>query len=77
MHIQPYLFFGGRCEGHPCFRGFAPTLTAGAEAAAERLFAALADGGTVRMAMEKTFSSPRFGMIADRFGVGWMVMVAD
>ena len=44
-------------------------------ATADRTFAALADGGEVRMPLGETFWSPRFGMVADRFGVGWMVMV--
>lgn len=42
----------------------------------ERVFGALADGGQVQMPLEKTFWSPRFGMLADRFGVSWMVMAA-
>ena len=45
------------------------------EAAADRAFNALADGGQVRMPLGKTFFSPRFGMLADKFGVGWMVIV--
>jgi PhnB protein len=45
------------------------------EAEANRLFAALADGGKVEMPLAKTFFSPRFGMVADRFGVSWMVVV--
>jgi PhnB protein len=43
---------------------------------ADRVFAALADGGTVTMPLTQTFWSPRFGMLSDRFGVGWMVNVA-
>ena len=66
----------GRCLGQPEFRGFALSLTAANEAEADRLFAALADGGQVQMALSKTFFSPRFGMVADRFGVSWMVYVA-
>jgi PhnB protein len=46
------------------------------EAEAERKFAALGDGGQVQMPLAKTFFSPRFGMVADRFGVSWMVYVA-
>jgi PhnB protein len=64
-----------RCTGQPRFEGFALTLTAANEAEADRLFAALADGGEVRMPLAKTFFSPRFGMVADRFGVSWMVLV--
>lgn len=66
----------GRCLGQPAFQGFALSLTAHDEAEAERLFAALAADGEVRMPLAKTFFSPRFGMIADRFGVLWMVYVA-
>ncbi len=66
----------GRCLGQPEFRGFALSLTAANEAEADRLFAALADGGQVQMPLSKTFFSPRFGMVADRFGVSWMVYVA-
>src|ERR1700730_16293512 len=45
-------------------------------AEAERLFASLADGGQVRMPLAKTFFSSRFGLVADRFGVPWMILVA-
>jgi len=66
----------GRCAGNPSFQGFSLALRVPAEAEAERLFAALAEGGQVRMPLAKTFFSPRFGMVADRFGVLWMVLVA-
>jgi PhnB protein len=134
-HIQPYLFFGGRCEEalefyraaldaqvdflmhykdspepqppgmippgwenkvmHTTFRiggatlmasdgcaegssfsGFSLALTVPTAAEADRAFAALAVGGEVRMPLTKTFWSPCFGMLTDRFGVGWMVSVA-
>lgn len=65
----------GRCQGQPKFQGFALSLAASDEAEAERLFTALADGGQVQMPLTKTFFSSRFGMVADRFGVGWMVIV--
>ena len=65
----------GNCQGKPRFEGFSLTATATDEAHAERLFAALGEGGQVRMPLTKTFFSPRFGMLADRFGVGWMVIV--
>ena len=65
----------GRCSGQPSFKGFALSLTAANEAEADRLFAALAEGGQVQMPLTKTFFSPRFGMAADRFGVSWMVYV--
>ena len=66
----------GRCTGKPSFQGFALSLTVPDEAKAERLFGAIADGGQVQMPLTKTFFSPRFGMVADRFGVSWMVYVA-
>jgi PhnB protein len=66
----------GRCEGRPSFQGFALSLTVVDEAEADRVFAALADGGQVQMPLAKTFWSPRFGMVADRFGVSWMITVA-
>ncbi len=66
----------GRCQGRPSFQGFSLSLTAPAEAEAERLFAALADGGEVQTPLSKTFFSPRVGMVADRFGVSWMIYVA-
>jgi PhnB protein len=66
----------GRCEGRPSFQGFSLSLTVAHEAEADRVFAALADGGQVQMPLIKTFWSPRFGMVADRFGVAWMVTVA-
>lgn len=136
MHVQPYLFFEGRCEEaikfykravgaevlmlmrfgespelpppgavpsgsedkvmHAClrigdtevmasdggcnagsrgFQGFSLSLSIADEAEAGRVFAALADGGEVRMPLGRTFFSPCFGMLADRFGVGWMVIV--
>ena len=65
----------GRCEGKPNFQGFALSLTVKTEAEADRYFAALSAGGQVQMPLEKTFYSPRFGMVADRFGVSWMVVV--
>jgi PhnB protein len=66
----------GRCLGKPEFQGFALSLTAADDAEADRLFAALSDGGQMQMAPAKTFFSSRFGMVADRFGVSWMVYVA-
>ena len=66
----------GRCAGQANFQGFSLSLTVANEAEADRKFAALAEGGQVQMPMAKTFWSPRFGMVTDRFGVGWMVSVA-
>ena len=67
----------GRCLGKPSFQGFSLSLSVASEAEAERLFAALGEGGQVQMPLTKTFFSPRFGMVADRFGVSWMILVAQ
>jgi PhnB protein len=129
MHIQPYLFFEGRCEeaaefyrkalgaeitqlvrfkegpepskapgdkimhmslrigatellvsdgfckGQPEFRGLSLCLTAATDTEARRWFEALAEGGQVSQPMAKTFFSSSFGMLTDRFGLGWMVFV--
>ena len=64
----------GQCHGAPEFKGFSLSLTAKDAGEAERLFAALGKGGAVQMPLAKTFWSPAFGMLADRFGVSWMVM---
>jgi PhnB protein len=66
----------GYCGGKPSFEGFSLSLSAADGPEAERLFAALAEGGEVKMPLSKTFFSSHFGMLADRFGVGWMVLVA-
>ena len=65
----------GRCSGQSRFGGVSLSLSAPDEAAANRLCAALAEGGQVQMPLGKTFFSPRFGMVADRFGVSWMIVV--
>lgn len=65
----------GRCEGPAGFQGFSLSIALSDQAEAERLFAALSDGGQVQMPLTKTFWSPLFGMVADRFGVSWMINV--
>jgi PhnB protein len=65
----------GSCSGQPAFRGFSLSVTAPDVTRADQVFAALADGGKVRMPLAKTFFSPRFGMVIDRFGVLWMILV--
>ncbi|MEJ1159064.1 VOC family protein [Prosthecomicrobium sp. N25] len=64
----------GLCHGQPRFQGISVTLDVPTAAEADRAFAALAEGGTVQMPMAATFFSPRFGMVADRFGLGWMII---
>jgi PhnB protein len=58
------------------FDGFSLSLTTPTEGEARRAFAALAEGGKVGMPLAKTFWSPCFGMVTDRFGIGWMVTLA-
>lgn len=65
----------GFCSGKPSFQGFSLSISARDDAEAERYFAALADGGKVAQPLMKTFFSSRFGMVSDRFGVPWMVIV--
>lgn len=65
----------GQCQGSPGFQGFSLSLTVPNAAEADRIFAALADGGQVQMPLDTTFWSPRFGMLTDRFGVSWMINV--
>jgi PhnB protein len=65
----------GNCAGKPSFQGFSLSLTTKDLPEAKRLFAALGEGGQVNMPFAQTFFSPGFGMVADRFGVSWMVIV--
>jgi PhnB protein len=67
----------GRCGdggAGPKFDGFSLSLDAASDADAQRLFAALSDGGTVTMPLGKTFFAKQFGLVSDRFGVSWMVI---
>lgn len=64
----------GRCEGNPRFEGMSLAISVPDVATADRIFAALEKGGQVQMPLSQTFFSPKFGMVADRFGVVWMVM---
>jgi PhnB protein len=64
----------GQCTGKAVFSGVALTLNATSNAEAEKLFNALGQGGKVNMPMSETFFANRFGMVADKFGVGWMVL---
>jgi len=66
----------GRCAGQPRFEGFSLSITLKDETPANKMFAALSEGGHVVMPLEKTFWSPRFGMVTDRFGVTWMINVS-
>lgn len=65
----------GRCSGKPTFEGFTLTVTIPTEAEIDQRFAALSEGGRVMMPLSKTFFAKRFGMLHDKFGVGWMMIV--
>ena len=67
----------GRNSGQPKFEGFSLAVSANSEAEVERMFNALGEGGQVTLPLTKTFFSPKFGMLADKFGVHWMIMAAQ
>lgn len=66
----------GQGDGPASFEGFSLALTAPDDAATERVFTALADGGAVRMPLMSTPFSTRMGMVTDRFGAPWMILTA-
>jgi PhnB protein len=63
------------CDDKSKFDGFRLALGVATETEAQQAFKALADGGSIQMPLSKTFWSPCYGMVTDRFNVGWMVMV--
>ena len=65
----------GCCQGEPNFEGMSLTITLNDPDRAEDVFSALADGGEIQMPMTQTFFAQSFGMVADRFGLSWMVLV--
>ena len=64
----------GHCNNKPDFKGFALSLSVANPAEAKKVFAALGEGGQITMPLNQTFFAESFGMLTDRFGVGWMVM---
>ena len=76
LHIgdTQVLASDGHCSGKPNFQGFSLTVSARDDADAKRLFGALAEGGKVTQPMAKTFFASSFGMLTDKFGLGWMVI---
>lgn len=66
----------GMCSGQSSFKGFSLSAYAKDEDDAKRLYNALSEGGQKQMPLTKTFFSPAFGMLTDKFGVPWMVLVA-
>jgi PhnB protein len=65
----------GMSSGNPEFKGFSLSIHSNSEAEADKLFNALADGGKVQAPISKTFFARKFGMVADKFGMNWMVIV--
>jgi PhnB protein len=70
----PVMISDGNCQGKPAFLGFSLSYDAKDDADAKRRFNALADGGQVQMPLEETFFARSFGMVADKFGVSWMII---
>jgi PhnB protein len=64
----------GRCENKTKFEGVSLSIGVSTAPEAEKLFAALSDGGQVQMPLTETFFANRFGMVADKFGVSWMII---
>jgi PhnB protein len=80
MHIQGSLVMasdGMQADGKPSFQGFSLTINAADSAEAKKRFDALAEGGQVQMPLNETFFAESFGMVADRFGVSWMVIAGQ
>jgi PhnB protein len=79
LKIGDSVVLASDCEsrGNPSFHGFSLSLTSINDAQAERLFAALSDGGKVQMPLTKTFFSSKFGVVVDRFGVSWMIVAGQ
>ena len=74
---QRVMASDGYAKGNPEFKGFSLSLAVNDEAEADKLFAALGEGGQVQMPLMKTFFSPKFGVVQDKFGVGWMILVGQ
>lgn len=72
---QRVMASDGYAKGNPEFKGFSLSLAFNTEAEADKVFASLSEGGQVHQPLIKTFFSPKFGMVQDKFGVGWMLMV--
>jgi PhnB protein len=64
----------GHCSGKASFTGVSLTLNASSNAEADKLFGALTQGGKVEVPLSETFFADRFGIVADKFGVNWMVI---
>ena len=74
---QRVMASDGYAKGNPEFKGFSLSLAAKDQAEAEKVFGALSEGGQVQQPLIQTFFSPKFGMVQDKFGVGWMILVEN
>ena len=63
------------CQGEAKFQGISLSLSLPNDAEAEKRFNALAEGGKICVPLAKTFFSSKFGVVNDRFGITWMVIV--
>ena len=70
----PLFLSDGECSGKASFQGFSLSLDAKDPAEGKRRFDALAQGGQVRLPLTETFFAKSFGMLADKFGIGWMII---
>lgn len=75
LQVGDQLLMGSDCPPGMDVKpdGFSVSVQVDSVEEADRCFHALAEGGTVRMPIQQTFWSPRFGMLVDRFGIPWMV----
>ena len=71
------LMASDNCDENTSFSGFKLSLSLPTQAETERAFNLLAEGGSIEMPLAKTFWSPSFGMLRDRFGLGWMISIED
>ncbi|WP_455202809.1 VOC family protein [Kaarinaea lacus] len=74
---SPVMASDGHCGGNPSFQGISLSIGLTDVTDAEKKFNALADGGEVVMPLEKTFWSPSFGVVNDKFGISWMINVME
>ena len=74
---QTIMASDGNCGGKAEFKGFSLSLAVKTAGEADKLFAALSEGGQVTQPLIQTFFSPKFGMVQDKFGVEWMVLVSQ
>jgi PhnB protein len=79
VRIAKSRIMASDCEnsGNASFVGVSLALSLPTEAAVEKAFHALSEGGQVHVPLTKTFFSSKFGVLADKFGVSWMLVVEE